>query len=445
MNILRNPFGERNGEIVVIDDLSENEKGLNCGCVCPFCGGEFEARLGNVRIHHFAHSKGGCNEEKAYLTGLYKLFKQYVDRHNYIYLPEINLFCCLGVVENINKDSFEQFVSINNNINSNKTIPFSPKIKLIPDQSEIVYRDDNPVAIICSKGEKHIAVVIQHPQIGCNLHYVSTYGETPTLKLNLIDIKDDEIKNTYAIYKMFSNSDLYSWLTNKTVISKLDEINEINHKIYQANIAKRKAEREKQLNTVYDSAISYYQSDSLHDVNNALHIFKSIINWKDSREMIEKCSQKIEELTQKEDLKKLEERRIAEEKLAAEKAAEEERIKECKEKKRQNEKKRKENLERQHLPLIMVMKSYYENHHLGEPDYSNNGKFEFIQKFSNPKYTLGKMEAEICILNNMPAIDHWNQLWVNCNKCNRLFIAATIEDGTVPDDYAEICSDCNTK
>ena len=444
MNILKNPFGERNGEIVVIDDLSENEKGLNCGCICPFCGGEFEARLGNVRVHHFAHSKGGCNEEKAYLTGLYKLFKQYVDRNNYIYLPEINLYCFLGAVEKITKDSFDQFVSINYSNNSNKTILFSPKIKFIPDQSEIVYRDDKPVAIICSKGEKHIAVVIQHPQIGCNLHFVSSYGETPTLKLDLIDIKDDEIKNTEAIYKMFSNSDLYSWLSNKTVISKLDDINEINTEIYKSNIAKRKAEREKQLNAVYDSAVSYYQSELLPNVKNALNIFSSIINWKNSREMIENCNKKIERLMQEEELKKVEEKRIAEERLIAEKAAEAERLETIKEIKRQNELKKKEDLERQHLPLKMVMKDYYEKHNLGEPDYSNNGKFEFIQRFTNPKYTLGKMEAEICIANNMPAIDHWNQLWVNCKKCNQLFVAATVEDGAISDDYTEICSDCET-
>ena len=445
MNMLRNPFGERNGEIVVIDDLSENEKGLNCGCVCPLCCGEFEARLGNVRVHHFAHSKGGCDEEKAYLTGLYKLFKQYLDRQNFIYLPEIILYCCLGYTETINESNFYQYVSIGYRSNSNKEIQFSPKIKFTADKSEIVYKDDKPVAMICFKGNRQIAVVIQHPQIGCNIHFVSPYGDIPTLKLDLIDIKDDEIKDTAAIYNMFGDSELYSWLSNKTIISKLDEINRINLEMYQANIAKRKAEQEKRLNSIYATAVSSFQSDSLCDVKNALRIFTSIIDWKDSREIIEKCECKIEDIKYKEELKQEEEKRLNEERIVAEKAAEEERILKAKEKKKQADAKRQEEQDRQHLPLIMVMRDYYEKHNLGEPDCSLAGRFDFIQRFSTPKYTLGKMEAELCIDNGMPPVDHWKQLWVNCKKCGKLFIAATVEDGTISDEYTDICPDCEGK
>jgi len=36
-------------------DVSDVERGLKCGCVCPACRGPLVARKGDERIHHFAH------------------------------------------------------------------------------------------------------------------------------------------------------------------------------------------------------------------------------------------------------------------------------------------------------------------------------------------------------------------------------------------------------
>ncbi len=35
--VIRNPFGLRNGKIVMIEDISIEERGLQCNCVCPNC------------------------------------------------------------------------------------------------------------------------------------------------------------------------------------------------------------------------------------------------------------------------------------------------------------------------------------------------------------------------------------------------------------------------
>jgi competence CoiA-like predicted nuclease len=56
MTVLRNPFVIREGSVILIEDLSKDERGLKCRCKCPECGGEFIARMGDVKEHHFAHS-----------------------------------------------------------------------------------------------------------------------------------------------------------------------------------------------------------------------------------------------------------------------------------------------------------------------------------------------------------------------------------------------------
>lgn len=48
MSEVRNPFGVRNGQIITISDLSMEERGQSCNCLCPDCGGHFIARLGDV-------------------------------------------------------------------------------------------------------------------------------------------------------------------------------------------------------------------------------------------------------------------------------------------------------------------------------------------------------------------------------------------------------------
>lgn len=87
---VKNPFGLRNGKHITVNDLREDERGLACNCVCPLCKDPFEARLGTVRIHHFAHSGEGCDEIASYLMGLYgfsriMLFRQFAEYRNCLF------------------------------------------------------------------------------------------------------------------------------------------------------------------------------------------------------------------------------------------------------------------------------------------------------------------------------------------------------------------------
>lgn len=81
------PFGLKNGKLV---HVSEVEKGLSCGCVCPSCNHPLVARKGNKTKHHFAHYKG---KECGYglETALHYAAKELLETHKKIVIPKVDL------------------------------------------------------------------------------------------------------------------------------------------------------------------------------------------------------------------------------------------------------------------------------------------------------------------------------------------------------------------
>jgi len=91
---LKVPFGKReDGTIVHISELTLEENGLKCRCVCPSpdCGMRLQARnAGNIRVHYFAHDsqtdcKGGVE------SALHLFAKEVFQRNNTVKLPEFQV------------------------------------------------------------------------------------------------------------------------------------------------------------------------------------------------------------------------------------------------------------------------------------------------------------------------------------------------------------------
>lgn len=99
MSELKNPFGLRNGKIIMIAELQESERGVNCDCVCPYCKGKFLARLGKSRQHHFAHDGKPCDEVAAVLTAAYSLMQEAIQEKAEFHYPS-----CYGVYSRIPPD-----------------------------------------------------------------------------------------------------------------------------------------------------------------------------------------------------------------------------------------------------------------------------------------------------------------------------------------------------
>lgn len=82
---LKLPFGMRDGRLV---HISEVERGLKCGCLCPSCSHQLVARKGEQVVHHFAHHKGeDC--QKSVETALHLAAKQVLEEEKRIRVPEV--------------------------------------------------------------------------------------------------------------------------------------------------------------------------------------------------------------------------------------------------------------------------------------------------------------------------------------------------------------------
>lgn len=70
--------------------ISEVERGLACGCVCPHCSAPLIARRGPEKADHFAHQPGAeCAAGAALESMLHKVAKQIISTRLEVYLPPV--------------------------------------------------------------------------------------------------------------------------------------------------------------------------------------------------------------------------------------------------------------------------------------------------------------------------------------------------------------------
>lgn len=70
--------------------ISEVEKGLKCGCICPACGEALVAKKGDKTMHHFAHYSGS-NCEYGYESSLHLAAKEILSNVTEITIPAVYL------------------------------------------------------------------------------------------------------------------------------------------------------------------------------------------------------------------------------------------------------------------------------------------------------------------------------------------------------------------
>lgn len=218
--MLRNPFALRNEQIIMIEDVPEDERGLECNCICPACKEPFIARMGEKKVHHFAHSGKGCDELNAYMMGLYMIMNDYIQSGNPVFIPEINISYELSPHTFITEYSIEEKIRINSTFRDNKNlIKCFDKRFVVFDYSEIISNDSRPEAIIASSADYKIAIRITPPDTTCTYGKVSGYKDYPTLRIDLS--KDGEKIQKYKKKMLFEyikmNQNIYRWLYNPIV------------------------------------------------------------------------------------------------------------------------------------------------------------------------------------------------------------------------------------
>ncbi len=91
MSEIKNPFALKNNRMVTIHDLDFSNRGIRCNCTCPICGGSFEAKMGEIRQWHFAHTGTPCNSTLRYVNSVYLFVKQIISEEGMIYYPGMEL------------------------------------------------------------------------------------------------------------------------------------------------------------------------------------------------------------------------------------------------------------------------------------------------------------------------------------------------------------------
>lgn len=78
-------YGLCDNKLTYIDEV---ERGLNCRCICPNCGGKLIAKKGSHREHHFAHyDSADC--KKGSETALHIMAKEIIYESKCLYVPYI--------------------------------------------------------------------------------------------------------------------------------------------------------------------------------------------------------------------------------------------------------------------------------------------------------------------------------------------------------------------
>lgn len=88
-------YGLKEGSLMFIDQV---ERGLDCECFCPHCGGKLIAKKGEMNQHHFAHYQvENCG--KGVETALHLLGKQVLLEEQRVRLPEEEAIALLTAIE----------------------------------------------------------------------------------------------------------------------------------------------------------------------------------------------------------------------------------------------------------------------------------------------------------------------------------------------------------
>ena len=230
---LKNPFGEKGGRLILISDVPPEENGKKCGCICPLCKDDFQAKKnGKVRQPHFSHLGKPCNETIAFMTALYKFFQQSIEASGSFCPPSVYAsFSGLAADEPASLSTIKAYTVFTQAPFEDAEVVLDAKpFKVL--QCEIVCRNEMPEVLLLTAEEKQkrLAVVVVPPTTICKEQQdPQPYKGLPTLavyvdkNINFYELHSEQlqqkIKNLDFPTKWIKNDKLAqlkeSWLEGK--------------------------------------------------------------------------------------------------------------------------------------------------------------------------------------------------------------------------------------
>jgi hypothetical protein len=201
--------------------------------------------MGDFMTHHFAHSKGDCDETVAFMTGMFNMIMQFVQADSEFHAPTLAVsyrFPSPGF--RMTKENVGKFVEIvpedHEFLHNYKIVKKGATFDV--DCAELAYDKNNHIeAIIISVKQRKLAIRVQPPQ-SCKDYTPLPYEDLPTLVFDASDIDFNHMKSEDIKTKMFNNPRLWSWLANK----RIEEVYDAVYDAYQKWLVKAKAREEAQ-------------------------------------------------------------------------------------------------------------------------------------------------------------------------------------------------------
>lgn len=245
---LRNPFGFRDGQIIMIEDVPKGQNGLRCNCVCPACKEPFEARMGEVRRHHFAHSGQGCDEINAYMAGLYMLLNEYLNSHYPLFLPPVIVGFELSAYYYLSDTNIEEHITLLSQSLNKEREEKLYDATIIKFQHAYIEENSKgkPITIIAERGESKLAVCITPPDTVCKTGKATKYKDYPTIEIDLSEA-GDIIQNSHKkeIFQyLIKNTSIYKWIYNPKISKVYPKIINRSRAYYDSAQARMKKEEE---------------------------------------------------------------------------------------------------------------------------------------------------------------------------------------------------------
>lgn len=222
--MLKNPFGIRNDEIIVVSSLTEEERGLKCNCVCPECNGKFEAKMGDIKIHHFAHTKDPCDETLAFIKGLFMFIKKMINNEKKLYVPALIISYRIPPSSiSVTINNIKEYVKIGRRLGY-----YEYKINgsdFNVNNIELKKNSKNRIEalVVTGNDKKQLAIRISPPPNACKPEKALPYENLSTLVCDARDI--DFYKNKEeVIFEKLKDRNRWSWKENKKVEKFYGEI-----------------------------------------------------------------------------------------------------------------------------------------------------------------------------------------------------------------------------
>ena len=234
---LRNPFAVQNGSVIMIEDLSLRERGLNCHCKCPACNGDFIARMGDIKIHHFAHSKDACDEALSYTSGLYRLIHQILGGGIPFYIPALVIAYTIPndvLLDENNIGSHIEFVR--EGYNRRNSILVSAGRYIAFESAELCVDRKNQIqALELTYMNSKIAIKVMPPDTVCKKTSVSPHKDMATLALNFTDDADKIQTSNSKMFQEYLLSEHLDkrWVSNPKVRKAYPDLFALSQKTYR--------------------------------------------------------------------------------------------------------------------------------------------------------------------------------------------------------------------